>query len=54
MNTTITNTVSNTNTLATTAIIATAATIVSAIFGYYYTSDIMSFTQEFSAFGLGW
>ena len=47
-------TTSNVNVLAATSVIATAASIVSLIFTLYYSSVVMSFTQEFTAFGLSW
>ena len=42
------------NYLAATTVISAAVSVVSAIFNYCYTSEVMTFTQEFSAFGLSW
>jgi hypothetical protein len=54
MNTIKTITTSKVNVLATSLAIGVALFVVGAIFTCYYSVDTMSFTQEFSAFGLGW
>jgi hypothetical protein len=54
MNTIKTITTSKVNELAAGTTFGVALFVVAAIFTYYYSVDAMSFTQEFSAFGLGW
>jgi hypothetical protein len=54
MKTTQSITTSKVNELATGSVFGVALLIVAGIFTCYYSVDAMSFTQEFSAFGLGW
>ena len=54
MNNTQVITTSNVNVLAGTSLVAATISIVSVIFTLYYSSEVMSFTQEFTAFGLSW
>lgn len=47
-------TITTKDALALTTFFGSVASVVTSILNYYYVADVMTFTQEFSAFGFGW